>query len=130
MSSRGTSHAGGGPSRVMHNNRMANKKGSSAVYKQEKVPNKLIRDQRPRVNEAEIKMQLQEQELLVKDAQEKKKARIEETHYSIPDVEQNGNLLEQAYVRTHTKHAVLVNEMKTRSKATEGGEEVEHVSLK
>ena len=131
------SNSGGKPSfsRAVHQDNTINKKrGISVAHLQSaSVPSKLTKKPRKAPVQKEHKKTLveQKQEQALKDAvAASKKARSSETHFSIPNVDTNNNLLAQTYIWTHAKHAVLINEIKTRSKVAQCAEDFEHIALK
>lgn len=132
MSGKSSGSNGGGKSRSVHPNNVSKGLSGSTTFQKPITPAKLTK--KPRkvpTQETRTKTPIEKkQDLLEKEAaQSKKKARLNETHFSIPDVEGNNNLTEQVYKVSHIKHAILINEIKTRSKVAAFTEEFEHIQL-
>jgi hypothetical protein len=132
MSGKSGSSGGSGKSRSVHPNNVASKSGGSATFQKPITPAKLTKKpKKVSTQETRTKTPIEKkQDLIEKEAaQAKKKARISESHFSIPDVEENNNLKEQLYKVSHIKHAILINEIKTRSKVAAFASDFEHIQL-
>lgn len=116
-------------SRSVHHGNMMNKKGSNAVYQKTAQPSKLQMKLRPRptITVQKPTKDLGDVVLKPKQTKEAKRlAKINETRFSIPDVSDNSNIANQAYVRSHTKLSVVMRELKNYPKIKSFNEDGEH----
>ena len=115
----------GGFSRSVHHGNMMNKRGMVTQYQKSvvsrKVPMKFKRQ--PVTLEQKVPMIIEEE---VVKGKPPKPVKSKETRYTIPDVPTNGNIATQTYVRSHTKMAVIMNELKTHIKVNSFNVDVDH----
>eukprot|EP00601_Ochromonadales_sp_CCMP2298_P006237 CAMPEP_0173200818 /NCGR_PEP_ID=MMETSP1141-20130122/17999_1 /TAXON_ID=483371 /ORGANISM="non described non described, Strain CCMP2298" /LENGTH=122 /DNA_ID=CAMNT_0014125855 /DNA_START=41 /DNA_END=409 /DNA_ORIENTATION=+ len=114
----------GGVSRSIHHGNMMNKRGTVKMNRANihKQPTR-----RRRSAQSFNKAQLELDDVVVK-GKPPKYVEAEENRFTIPNVEQNYNLIAQAYFRAHTGISVLVNELKTSVKIAKFSEDA-HVEM-
>mmetsp|Transcript_16398 Transcript_16398/g.27714 ORF Transcript_16398/g.27714 Transcript_16398/m.27714 type:complete len:133 (-) Transcript_16398:1832-2230(-) len=125
-------HSGTVSRSIRHGN-MMNKRGASAMYQKSCVARKSPRKSKKGAHpgfqiHAKSHMDLDDIVVIKGKAPPKEECACNETRFTLPAVQENGNLFAQDYVRTHTKMAVMVNEMKTNVKAKSFNKDTEHVT--
>eukprot|EP00286_Rhodomonas_abbreviata_P024668 CAMPEP_0181298820 /NCGR_PEP_ID=MMETSP1101-20121128/5992_1 /TAXON_ID=46948 /ORGANISM="Rhodomonas abbreviata, Strain Caron Lab Isolate" /LENGTH=127 /DNA_ID=CAMNT_0023403879 /DNA_START=31 /DNA_END=414 /DNA_ORIENTATION=+ len=115
----------GGFSRSVHHGNMMNKKGCSAMY-QKSLPNKSARKNKvQQLSQSKKVIEVTDTVIEAANPQTAKSPKLEK-RFSIPNVAENANITGQAYLRSHTKLAVLHNEFKTNMKVRSFSQDQDH----
>lgn len=126
-----TSKMNGNPSRNVLSGNKASKRGMpSKQFKKAVTPSKIMKKERRPKFDSKAQMMLMNDDPMAKLETVNKSNPLDENRFSLPDLPTNSNLVVQGFIRTHVKHAVVVNELKRRnSKVLDCADSLERIEL-